>query len=145
MKISEIEQALVTALLPMQDDGYRVLGAPTDHAAVGRVFGKGEVRVAYQGREWGVPGGLGRLTQQQETITFAVIVELQDTRQKSHPYAADAIEKIIELLGGYNPQGNCGSGLYPFKDGFVGRQEETGVWIYSVNFKFERTNQRRAA
>jgi hypothetical protein len=138
-----MEAALANALAPMMDEGYRVLGAPTDHAAVGRVFGKGEIRAAYSGREWQSPIGIGKVQAQASTISFEVILELQDVRMKSHPHAADAIEQVIELLRGFSPEGGCSAGLYPVKDGFVGRIEDQGIWIYSVLMRLELNSQIR--
>lgn len=139
--LREIETAMVTALLPLEQDGFYVLGATTDHQTVGRVGKKGEVRVAYQARDWQRPQGLrieGRSHSALCTLRFEVVVELQDVRLQTHGLAADAMEKIVNLLAGFNPDRECGSGLYPVKDGFVGRNPETATWIYSAVFSLER-------
>lgn len=139
--LREIETAIVAALAPLEDQGYYVLGAPTDHQAVGRVGKKGEIRVAYQSRDWQKPQGLkieGKAFKTLCTMRFEVIVELQDVRLDTHGRAAEAMEAIVNLLAGFNPDSECGSGLYPMKDGFVGRDKDSAAWIYSAVFALER-------
>jgi hypothetical protein len=146
--LREIEQAMTTALLPLEQDGFYVLGAPTDHQTVGRVGKKGEVRVAYQSRDWQQPRGLkieGRSHSTLCTMRFEVVVELQDMQLQSHGLAAESMEKVVDLLAGFVPDGECGSGLYPVKDGFVGRNKEAAVWIYSAVFALERSVELRRA
>jgi hypothetical protein len=146
--LREIEQAMTQALLPLEQDGFYVLGAPTDHQAVGRVGKKGEVRVAYQSRDWQKPQGLKIESRSHKTLCtlrFEVVVELQDMRLQTHEIAAEAMERVVNLLAGFVPDNECGSGLYPVKDGFVGRDKETAVWIYSAVFAIERTVELRRA
>lgn len=160
--LREIEQAMTQALLPLEQDGFYVLGAPTDHQTVGRVGKKGEVRVAYQSRDWQQPQGLKierRSHNTRCTMRFEVVVELQDMRLATHGIAAEAMERVVNLLAGFNPdakvagqstlsgtlRNECGSGLYPVKDGFVGRDKETAVWIYSAVFALERSVALRRA
>ena len=139
--LQELETALAVRLLPMQDDGFRVLGAPTDHQQVGRVFGKGEIRVAYQSRTYQKPLGQKierRFTATLCTIQFEVVVEVQNVQIGTHAIAASAMERIVDLLAGFTPDNECGSGLYPIKDGFVGRSKEDALWIYSAVFALDR-------
>jgi hypothetical protein len=139
--LKELETALTARLLPMQDDGFRVLGAPTDHQQVGRVFGKGEIRVVYQSRTYRHEGDrIQRKTRIYPcTLVFEVVVELQDVQMSTHGVAAEAMEAIVNLIAGFNPGAGCGSGFWPVKDGFVGRDKETAVWIYAATFGLERT------
>lgn len=147
--LQELETALAARLVPLQDDGFRVLGAPTDHQQVGRVFGKGEIRVAYQSRTYQPSGGKRverRRTPTPTNIVFEVVVELQDVGMGTHAIAAQAMERVVSLLAGFNPDGECGFGLLPVKDGFVGRDKETAVWIYAATFSLNRVvNFERAA
>jgi hypothetical protein len=138
--LQELETALAARLLPMQDDGFRVLGAPTDHQAVGRVFGKGEIRVGYQSQTYQSLGDRieRRVRRYPCTITFEVVIELQDMQMNSHPYAAQAMEQVVSLIAGFNPSAGCGSGFRPVKNGFVGRSKEDAVWIYSAVFSIDR-------
>jgi hypothetical protein len=139
--LQELETALAIRLAPMQDDGFRVLGAPTDHQQVGRVFGKGEIRVAYQSRTY-PPFGGNRVERSRKPtpciIVFEVVVELQDVQMGTHAIAAKAMERVVDLLAGFVPDGECGSGLNPVKDGFVGRDKESAVWIYAATFSLSR-------
>jgi hypothetical protein len=139
--LQELETALAARLAPMQDDGFRVLGAPTDHQQVGRVFGKGEIRAAYQSRTYQQVGG-NRVERSRRptpcTIVFEVVVELQDVQMGTHAIAAEAMERVVNLLAGFNPDGECESGLNPVRDGFVGRDKESAVWIYSAVFSLSR-------
>jgi hypothetical protein len=139
--LQELETALAARLAPMQDDGFRVLGAPTDHQQVGRVFGKGEIRVAYQSRTYQPVGG-NRIERSRPatsaTIVFEVVVELQDVQMGTHAIAAVAMEQVVTLLAGFVPDAECGSGLYPIKDGFVGRDKESAAWIYAATFALNR-------
>jgi hypothetical protein len=142
-----MEAAIAQQLLPLQEQGYRVLGAPTDHAAVGRVFGKGEIRVGYQSREFQKPTGLkiAGAPRVDATIQFEVVVELQDVQLATHGRAADVMEAIATLLTGFVPEAGCGSGLYPIKDGFVGRDKEAALWVYSAVYGLDRIIDMRAA
>ena len=138
--IRELEAAIATRLAPLQAEGIRVLGAPTDSEAVGRVFGEGECRVAYSSREYSEPSGLrtSRRLAAPSTLRFEVILELKDTRLKSHPKAASLIERIVGLLFGWNPDGRCEGPLYPIRDGFVGRTQADALWVYSAIFGLQR-------
>jgi hypothetical protein len=139
--LQELETALAARLAPMQDDGFRVLGAPTDHQQVGRVFGKGEIRVAYQSRTYQHEGDrIQRRTRLYPcTLVFEVVVELQDVQMGTHGVAAEVMEAIVNLIAGFNPDAKCGSGFYPIKDGFIGRDKEAAVWIYAATFGLSRT------
>ena len=138
--LQELEAQLTTCLLPMQDDGFRVLGAPTDHQQVGRVFGKGEIRVAYQRRTYQNPSS--KIERSRKTypvrLTFEVVIELQDVQLETHGRAAQAMERIVDLLAGFVPEGQCGGGFYPVQDGFVGRSKEDALWIYSAVFGIDQ-------
>jgi hypothetical protein len=140
--LQELEAALIARLLPMQDEGFRVLGAPTDHQQVGRVFGKGEIRVAYQNRTYQHQGDRinRRVRRYSCTIIFEVVVELQDVRLQTHGIAAQAMQRIVNLLAGFVPDGDgdCGGGFYPIKDGFVTRNPEAATWIYAATFGLDR-------
>lgn len=137
--LQELETALAARLAPMQDEGYRVLGAPTDHQQVGRVFGKGEIRVAYQRRTYQNPSS--KIARSRKSypvrLTFEVVVELQDVQMDTHGRAAQAMERILDLLAGFVPEGECG-GFYPVQDGFVGRSKEDALWIYSAVFGIDQ-------
>jgi hypothetical protein len=139
--LQELETALAARLAPMQDEGFRVLGAPTDHQQVGRVFGKGEIRVAYQSRTYQHQGDrLQRNTRIYPcTLVFEVVVELQDVQMGTHTIAAQAMEAIVNLIAGFSPDKDCNAGFYPIKDGFVGRSKEDALWIYSATFGLDRT------
>lgn len=138
--LQELETQLAERLLPMQDEGYRVLGAPTDHQQVGRVFGNGEIRVAYQRRTYQNPSS--KIERSRKTypvrLTFEVVVELQDVQMDTHGRAAQAMERILDLLAGFVPEGQCGGGFYPIQDGFVGRSKEDALWIYSAVFGIDQ-------
>jgi hypothetical protein len=67
-----------------------------------------------------------------------VVVELQDVRMGTHPHAADAMEKVVNLLANFKPDAECGSGLKHVRDGFVGRGKEDATWIYSAVFSLNR-------
>jgi hypothetical protein len=138
--LQELETALAARLAPMQDEGFRVLGAPTDHQQVGRVFGKGEIRVAYQSRTYQHPGDRieRRVRRYPCAIVFEVVVELQDVQMDTHTIAAQAMEAIVDLIAGFNPDSGCGAGFYPIKDGFLGRSKEDALWIYAATFGIER-------
>ena len=138
--LQELETALAARLAPMQNDGYRVLGAPTDHQQVGRVFGKGEIRVAYQRRTYQNPSS--KIERSRKTypvrLTFEVVVELQDVQMDTHGRAAQAMERILDLLAGFVPEGECGGGFYPVQDGFVSRNPETATWVYAAVFGIDQ-------
>lgn len=138
--LRELEMALTERLIPMQDEGFRVLGAPTDHQQVGRVFGKGEIRVAYQSRSYEHEGDrIQRKTRLYPcTLVFEVVVELQDVQLGTHAIAADVMDLIVNLIAGFNFDKDCKSGFYPIKDGFVGRSKEDAVWIYAATFGLDR-------
>ena len=139
--IQELEAAIAARLAPLQAEGIRVLGAPTDSEAVGRAFGEGECRVAYSSRDYSPPEGLRTARNKfvaASVIRFEVVLELKDTRLKSHPKAAKFIEKIVDLLFGWNPDGRCEGPLYPIRDGFVGRTQADALWIYSAVFALNR-------
>lgn len=140
MQLSALETAIASKLAPMQADGFRVLGAPTDHQEVGRTFGKGEVRVAYQQRNFKPSGGLvgQRKAIAPYQLIFEVVVELQDVRLQTQKHAAEAMERVLSLIAGFVPDAECGAGLYPIRDGFVGRDKETATWIYSATFGLDR-------
>lgn len=138
MLILELEKALIAALCPLQEEGFRVVGAPTDHAAVGRIFGSGEIRSSYRSRTWGNPKGLGTFRTQPATYLFEVVIELMEHRQFSHRYALRIVDKVIDLVTGKDPKGNCGGGFYPLADSFQGRDENDAVWIYKIDFAIDR-------
>ena len=125
--LQELETQLAERLLPMQDEGYRVLGAPTDHQQVGRVFGKGEIRVAYQRRTYQNPSS--KIERSRKTypvrLTFEVVVELQDVQLETHGRAAQAMERILDLLAGFVPEGQCGGGFIPCKMGLLEEAKKT--------------------
>jgi hypothetical protein len=125
--IQELEQAIAHQLLPLEQQGVRILNTPqsvkAQFAAQALVF-------------W---GGLSsdsssniQPVQQKDTHRFVINLQLEDMRSQQPIYPM--IERIRELLTGFNPGGTH------YRTGTLSMQSadyvsyKEAVWLYSLNF-----------
>jgi len=126
--IQEIEAAIVSRLKSSITD-LLVDSFPDKPAEYERLpFQKGVILVAYRGSRFSEPLGEGVAIQIQ-TAQFDVYLQKKDLRTHDGAYAY--LEKIRELLTGFQPLTNVGL-LYPISEDFLDMTDF--LWSYGITF-----------
>lgn len=138
---AEIEQDIVRALAPLQEEGIYVIDCPVDLTQSGQVFDRGTVSVGWFTEQAAPPAGQrvsGTPVIQTHNPQFEVDIGLQD---ETHRQAAGVVDRVEELVTGLVPTGQQ-SALYFVRAGFL-RLDEDNIWHYAVIFGFRVPRQTR--
>jgi hypothetical protein len=130
-----IEQAIVTALAPLQELGLYVVDCPEDSVKTGEIFDRGTASVGYIAEQAQAPKSVrveGSPITQTHVLQFEVHLELQDEK---HRLAADCVDRVEELVAGLVPPGYRYP-LYLIRAGFL-RLDADSIWHYAVIFGYQ--------
>jgi hypothetical protein len=131
-KLSAIEEAIATRLLPLQDDGLKIIGAPERQGPAS----KAELLFFFSGLDPQPTGAMVKPRQQLVTLQYTANLMVKDLR--AHRAAYPFIQAIAVLLRGFIPPvADCTAFRFGGCSYRIVEQKEGLRWHYELTFSVE--------